>query len=73
MKKKLYRSRDDQMICGVCSGIANYLGIDPTVVRVITAVAAIAAGTGVLAYIVCAIIMPEEPEDAANEKETPEK
>ena len=61
--KKLYRSRKDQKLAGVCAGIANYFKIDPSIVRLIWALAILCAGTGVLAYIVCAFIIPEEPED----------
>ena len=50
---------NNKMICGVCAGIADYFNIDPSIVRVLWAVLALAAGTGVLAYIACAIILPE--------------
>ena len=56
-RKRLYKSRNNKMICGVCAGIADYFNIDPSIVR--WAVLALAAGTGVLAYIACAIILPE--------------
>ena len=58
-RKRLYKSRNHKMICGVCAGIADYFNIDPSIVRVLWAVLALAAGTGVLAYIACAIILPE--------------
>lgn len=58
-RKLLYKSRNNKMICGVCAGIADYFNIDPSIVRVLWAVLALAAGTGVLAYIACAIILPE--------------
>ena len=58
-RKRLYKSRNNKMICGVCAGIADYFNIDPSTVRVLWAVLALAAGTGVLAYIACAIILPE--------------
>ena len=58
-RKRLYTSRNNKMICGVCAGIADYFNIDPSIVRVLWAVLALAAGTGVLAYIACAIILPE--------------
>ena len=61
MEKKLYRSRTDKKICGVCGGLAKYLNIDVTIVRLIWALVCLCAGTGVLAYIVCALIIPEEP------------
>ena len=58
-RKRLYKSRNNKMICGVCAGIADNFNIDPSIVRVLWAVLALAAGTGVLAYIACAIILPE--------------
>lgn len=58
-RKRLYKSRNNKMICSVCAGIADYFNIDPSIVRVLWAVLALAAGTGVLAYIACAIILPE--------------
>ena len=58
-RKRIYKSRNNKMICGVCAGIADYFNIDPSIVRVLWAVLALAAGTGVLAYIACAIILPE--------------
>ena len=58
-RKRLYKSRNNKMICGVCAGIADYFNIDPSIVRVLWAVLALASGTGILAYIACAIILPE--------------
>ena len=58
-RKRLYKSRNNKMSCGGCAGIADYFNIDPSIVRVLWAVLALAAGTGVLAYIACAIILPE--------------
>ena len=55
--KKLYKS-NNRMICGVCAGVAEYFGIDPTIVRLIWAALAL-SGTGILLYIVAAIVMPE--------------
>ena len=55
--KKLYKS-NHRMICGVCAGVAEYFGIDPTIVRLIWAALAL-SGTGILLYIVAAIVMPE--------------
>ena len=57
--KRLAKSRNDRKLCGVCGGFAEYLNLDPTVVRLIWVLLAIAAGSGVLAYIVAALIMPE--------------
>ena len=58
--KRLYRSKKDRMICGVCGGIANYFIIDPTLVRLAFVLIAMGAGSGILAYIIAAIIIPDE-------------
>jgi len=63
MEKKLYRSRDDKKIVGVCGGVAKYFGIDPTIVRLIWAITSIFAFAGIIAYVVCAFVIPEEPAD----------
>lgn len=55
--KKLYKS-NNRMLCGVCAGVAEYFGIDPTIVRLIWAALAL-SGAGILLYIVAAIVMPE--------------
>lgn len=60
-KKRLYKSRTDRFICGVCGGLAEYLDVDPTLVRIATALLC-TTGTGVLIYIVAAIVMPEKVE-----------
>lgn len=62
MEKKLYRSRTDKKIAGVCGGLAKYLNVDPTIVRLIWALVVIFGGAGLLAYIICALVIPEEPE-----------
>ena len=60
VKKRLYRNKKDRMIAGVCSGIADYLNADPTIVRLIWAIATIfTGGLGIFAYIVAWIIVPE--------------
>lgn len=63
MEKKLYRSRTDKMLAGVCGGIGAYLNIDPTVIRVIYVTLSVfsAAFPGLLLYIILAILMPQEP------------
>ena len=61
--KKLYRSKSDRKLAGVCGGLAEYLNIDPTVIRVIWAVTSLFAFVGIIAYVVGAVIIPEEPED----------
>ena len=60
MKKRLYKDNSDKKICGVCSGLAKYFDIDPTLVRLGMVIFA-CVGCGILAYIVCAIVMPDEP------------
>lgn len=60
MEKKLYRSTTNKTIAGVCGGIAEYLNIDPTVVRVIWALVSL-SGAGLIAYLICALIIPEAP------------
>lgn len=60
MEKKLYRNTANKVIAGVCAGLAEYLNIDPTIVRVIWALVGL-SGAGVLAYLVCALIIPEKP------------
>ncbi len=57
-QKRLYRSNTNKMICGVCGGLAEYINIDPTVVRLLWVVFSLAGGFGILAYIIAAIIMP---------------
>lgn len=59
--KRLYRSRSNRMIAGVCAGIADYFGIDPTLVRLLVVFLTFAGGSGILAYIIAAIVIPEEP------------
>ncbi|MBU9737946.1 PspC domain-containing protein [Diplocloster agilis] len=60
-QKKLYRSRSKRMICGVCGGVGEYLNIDPTVIRLLWVVLSFVGFAGVIAYIIAAIIIPEEP------------
>jgi phage shock protein C len=61
MNRRLYRSRKEKMIGGVCAGLAQYFDIDPVIVRIVFVVAVFMGGSGILAYIICWIIMPEEP------------
>lgn len=58
MKKQLMRSGRDKKIAGVCAGVAYYLDIDPTIVRVICGVLAFCYGAGIVAYIILWIIAP---------------
>lgn len=61
--KRLYKSRSNRMICGVCGGIAEYLKLDPTVIRLLFALFCFLGGSGIVVYIIAAIIIPEEPID----------
>lgn len=61
MNKRLYRSKNDVMICGVCGGLAEYFDVDPTIVRLIAVVLIFGWGSGLLAYLVGAIIIPKNP------------
>ena len=63
MTKRLYKSADNRMLCGVCGGIAEYFDIDPTLVRLGWAVFCAIGGSGILAYIIAAIIIPRRPEE----------
>ncbi len=59
--KRLYKSKRDQKIDGVCAGIAEYFNIDPTLVRLGAVVFCLLGGSGVLAYIVAMIVIPRDP------------
>lgn len=61
MKKRLYRTEGpDAKLFGVCGGVAEYFDIDPTLIRVGAAFLVLAVGTGVMAYLVCALVMPKK-------------
>lgn len=62
MEKKLYRSKTDKKICGVCGGLAEYLNMDATVIRLLWVLATLFVGCGLLAYIVAALVIPENPQ-----------
>ena len=59
-QKRLYRSRENRMICGVCGGIADYFNVDPTMIRLGLVLLA-CTGSGILAYFIAAIIIPDQP------------
>ena len=61
MEKRLYRVQEGAKLAGVCGGLAEYLSIDPTVIRLIWALVAL-GGVGILAYIVAALVMPLKSE-----------
>src|SRR5919112_1789595 len=62
MRERLYRARHDRMLFGVAGGLARYLGIDSSIVRIVWVLLFLAAGTGILLYIVAAVLIPEEPQ-----------
>ena len=62
MEKRLYKSNKNKIIDGVCAGVAEYFEIDPTLVRLGAVVLSCVGGFGILAYIVCAIIVPRNPD-----------
>lgn len=57
--KRLYKSKTNRVICGVCGGVGEYFGIDPTIVRLLCVLLGLTS-TGVIVYIIAALIMPEE-------------
>ena len=59
--KRLYRSRNDRILGGVCSGLAHYFEIDPVITRLLWVLLTFAMGFGILAYLIAWIIIPEEP------------
>jgi phage shock protein PspC (stress-responsive transcriptional regulator) len=62
MQKKIYRSRTNSMIAGICGGLGEYLSVDPTIVRVVAVLLIIPDGIGLLAYIIGWVIIPRRPE-----------
>ena len=62
MEKKLYRSKTEKKLAGVCGGLAKYFSIDPTLVRLGLVAFYLLGGSGILAYIICAFVIPEEPD-----------
>ncbi|MFP3975342.1 MAG: PspC domain-containing protein [Dehalococcoidia bacterium] len=64
MTRKLYRSRNDRMIWGVCGGLGTYFGIDPTIIRIAAVVSIFFTVLGLIAYLIMAIVVPlEDSED----------
>ena len=66
MTKRLYKSNTNKVIDGVCGGIAEYFDLDPTVVRVAWAIFCVIGFSGVIAYLICALIIPRRPTDMIN-------
>ncbi|MFA6856477.1 MAG: PspC domain-containing protein [Treponema sp.] len=66
MAKRLYKSQEKKL-CGVCAGIAEYFNIDPTIVRLIwVVITCVSVGAGLVAYIICALIMPDRPSSSSD-------
>lgn len=63
MHERLYRSRDERVLFGVCGGIAERLDVDPSIVRIVFALLVLSAGVGLGLYIIMALVVPEEPLD----------
>ena len=61
MSKQLYRSRTNRKIAGVCGGLGEYMNLDPTIIRLIWVLLILCAGTGLLAYLIAALIIRENP------------
>ena len=61
MNKRLYKSNIDKKVCGVCGGIAEYFDLDSTIVRLVAVLLIFGWGSGLLAYIVAALVMPNNP------------
>lgn len=59
--KRLYRSRSERMLAGVCGGLAEYFQVDPTLVRLVFVFFALFGGPGFLAYLIMWVVVPEEP------------
>ena len=59
--KKIFRSKKDRVIAGVCGGIAEYFNVDPTLIRLLWVVFTLMGGSGIIAYIICWIVIPERP------------
>ena len=66
--KKLYRSRENAMLAGVCGGIGEYFDIDPTIVRLAWVILGFCGGVGLWAYIIAAVINPQRPQYIEGEK-----
>jgi phage shock protein C len=72
MDKKLYRSKKDRWVGGVCGGLGEYLNIDPIIIRLIAMVLILSAGGGLIVYIIAWLIIPQEPDlpTGTNESQT---
>ena len=69
--KRVYRSKNERMLAGVCGGLGEYFNIDPTLVRILFIIFALIVGGGILLYIILWLLIPEEPEAVESAQETP--
>ena len=60
-RRRLYRSKDERMLFGICGGLGTYFDLDPTLVRLLFVLLTLATGIGLIVYLVMAIIMPQDP------------
>ena len=70
MVKRLYRSKKDSILGGVCGGIAEYFDIDPTLVRLLSVLIVFLGGIGVIGYVIAWIIIPQNPEEVEEGKDS---
>ena len=61
MDKRLYKSSSNRVLCGVCGGVGGYFNVDPTLIRLLFLLLICGWGSGLLFYIIAAIIIPERP------------
>jgi phage shock protein C len=61
MEKKLYKSNSNKVIAGVCGGLGEYFNFDASIIRILWALSVLLFGTGLLIYIVCALVIPNNP------------
>lgn len=73
MAKKLYRSRNDKVIAGVCGGLGDYFDIDSTIIRIAWVAFTFAGGAGIIAYIVAWLLIPLEPSSKIKKEKTEEE
>ena len=66
MKKRLYKSTVDKKLCGVCAGIAEYFEMDPTIIRLAWVAFTLLGGSGIIGYIVAALVMPQDNDNIEN-------
>lgn len=64
--KRLYRSRINKILAGICGGIGEYLNIDPTIVRVLWILFSLMGGSGVIAYLLCLFVIPQDNTNQIN-------